>query len=425
MACGKCVSCISHTPYSIIYAASPRKHFKMWTRRDAPGPHLKNRRAPTALASDHNENQTRSDRSGPRAGLAIVWFLALFGDGVRWDFDGYAIAGGGIRVVGLGRCRWGRHQIVADGANETLDTIPASRVTVRVELLLALAVVNVEDVVLVLKTVIDFGVGDTCQFQYLQAGARSRLRIRAELFRVLGSRFYQAYGYLPHVHRHSLWWGVGMQCFVDLGIVDQLAIGLDKVLLRNGFAAHDLGLHAQVEAAYDLAMAYNLAGATTVGAESGSSPLTGGTDALAVAASAIDFAIDAIGAGDGLSFGCRVCISRIGDGYALLSNTLEDIRDLFIDGGGDILGLLLEEGLLLTLPPISNVAAPATGGAAFLGAAFAIGADNPAAPGTGSTQGTPHAITDSTGEDLVQSFEARASCRRLEAGYGRQLVVPD
>src|SRR5260370_9023389 len=97
----------------------------------------------------------------PRAGLVIVRFLVLFGDRVRWDFDGYTIAGGGIGVVGLGGSRRGRHQVAGDGANETLDAIPARRAAVRVKFLFALAAVHVEDAVLVFKTVIYLVVGDT------------------------------------------------------------------------------------------------------------------------------------------------------------------------------------------------------------------------------------------------------------------------
>src|SRR5258708_5296316 len=133
-----------------------------------------------------------------------------------------------------------------------------------------------------------------------------------------------------------------MECFVDLGIVDQFAIGLDKVLFRNGIVAHDLRLLAQVEAAHDLAMAYDLTSAAAVGAEGGFSSLAGGADALAVAAGAIHFAIDAIRARDGLSFGSRVCMCRVGDRHTLLADALEGIWVFFVDGGGDVVSPHLE-----------------------------------------------------------------------------------
>src|SRR5437763_3439683 len=106
-----------------------------------------------------------------RRGLFFLNLLLFLGDRVWGFLDGHAVAANLVACpVGLGRALRGLREVVGDRAHQPLDAVPARRITVGVEFLLALHVVDVEDVILVGVAIVHFGVGDTDEFQYLQAG---------------------------------------------------------------------------------------------------------------------------------------------------------------------------------------------------------------------------------------------------------------
>ena len=156
-------------------------------------------------------------------------------------------------------------------------------------------------------------------------------------------------------------------------------------------------------------MAHNFACAATIGAEGGFRPLAGFADTLAIATGTIDLTVDTIGAWYGLAFIGGIGIDRIGDWHALLANAIKDVGDSLVDGAGEVFGLFLEKWLLLGLYPVRDIATSATGGAAFLGAPMAVGADVPAATSTGSAEGATGPITVCASHHFVQPFQARAA----------------
>ena len=132
------------------------------------------------------------------------------------------------------------------------------------------------------------------------------------------------------------------------------------------------------------------------------------TNTLSGSTSTFHFAIYAIGTGDSTSFCGRIGIDWIWNRHALLANPVKHIGNFFIHRTGKVLGLLLEKWLLLRLHPIGNIATAMAGRAAYLSAALAVGADDPAAPGAGCAQQAPCTVAGGTRYYFVQSLDAGA-----------------
>src|SRR5579875_2062507 len=354
--------------------------------------------------------------------FARLVIVILFGDVIGWVLDRHAVRAGARTAIRRVLSRL--HQIGGNGFDQALNTIPACGIALGVKFLAPLAVIDVEHVVSIRIAVLHARVRDTRQFDDLQGGARL-LAAGVGDGALLRGLLHQRDGSAPDIARYSLRRRVGMQRLVHLSVEDQFTAGANQLLMWNTTIANEACLRAQVEAAHDLAVAYQFACAIAVSAEDGFPPLAGCADPFAVATRAIHLAIDAIGARNGLALIGRVGIHRIGHRNALLANIVEDIGDTLTKGRGDIIGLTLEKRLFLALRPVGDIAAPTTGRTAFLGATFAVGTDNPASPGAGRAEGASGAVTGGAGNNLVQSFQACAATRRFETRNGGKLVVPD
>src|SRR6266487_5706259 len=87
--------------------------------------------------------------------LLLPWqvIVILFGDGIRRHLHGHAIWTRRLIVLLL-LLLSRRQQIIGDGLDQALDTVPASREAIGVELLSALAIVDVERIVLVIVVIL-------------------------------------------------------------------------------------------------------------------------------------------------------------------------------------------------------------------------------------------------------------------------------
>src|SRR5579875_828372 len=89
--------------------------------------------------------------------VVFLVLVVLFGDGVGRHLDRDAVAVGEIvgwrRLLLLRR----RRKVGGNSLHQALDAIPARRIAVRIEFLLALAIVDIEDIVLIGVAIVDSG----------------------------------------------------------------------------------------------------------------------------------------------------------------------------------------------------------------------------------------------------------------------------
>src|SRR5689334_8999769 len=107
----------------------------------------------------------------------VFVFLILFGDRIRWYLNGDTIASR-LRSTWLLLHRG--HQVGRDVLHQTFDTIATSGIVVGIEFFAALAIVNVEGIVLIAVVILHLRIGNAYQFDDLQAGPWLLLGIIAE-----------------------------------------------------------------------------------------------------------------------------------------------------------------------------------------------------------------------------------------------------
>src|SRR5712691_13363450 len=132
--------------------------------------------------------------------------LILLCNRIRRHLNRHTIARGRI----TGTLRW-CHQIIGDRAYQALNPIPAGRVAVCMELLLALAIINVEHILLALEAIIYLGIRNMYQLQHLQTRARTGLWINTGLRLHRVRSFHQSDSHTPDIYGYPLGRSIWMQ----------------------------------------------------------------------------------------------------------------------------------------------------------------------------------------------------------------------